>query len=150
MVPRVVPSRTSSGGSGAAYTIVPFLPPDFESVSSQVADLNETGQAVGKAELDGTAAGDRAVHLDIATGDCGSGAITAAEYFFDVDPGAGNGTALTGPFGTAEVTLDLSGIDTSGLGVGYHTLFARFKSSDGVWGIARPIGHDPSFTSPHY
>jgi hypothetical protein len=62
------PDKPPGDDSSAAYTIVPFLPPDFESVRSQVADLNETGQAVGKAELDGTAAGDLAVHLDIATG----------------------------------------------------------------------------------
>jgi uncharacterized membrane protein len=51
-----------------AYTIVPFLPPQFASVYSQVTDLNETGQAVGYAELDGTPAEYRAVHLEIATG----------------------------------------------------------------------------------
>jgi probable HAF family extracellular repeat protein len=61
------PPKPPSDDSDAAYTIVPFLPPDFESVSSHVADFNETGQAVGLAEVDGTPAGDCAVHLDIAT-----------------------------------------------------------------------------------
>lgn len=54
--------------SGPAYTIVPFLPPQFASVRSQVTDLNETGQAVGFAELDRTPAEYRAVHLAIASG----------------------------------------------------------------------------------
>jgi hypothetical protein len=54
--------------SGPAYTIVPFLPPQFVSVYSQVTDLNETGQAIGYAEVDSTPAEYRTVHLEIATG----------------------------------------------------------------------------------
>jgi probable HAF family extracellular repeat protein len=54
------------GGGGAAYNIVPFRPPDFESVSSRVLGLNETGHAVGFAER--TPGDYQAVHLDLATG----------------------------------------------------------------------------------
>lgn len=62
----VAAMKPGKGGGGAAYTIIPFRPPGFQSVSSQVVDLNETGQAVGFAEQsDGD---DQAVHLDIATG----------------------------------------------------------------------------------
>jgi uncharacterized membrane protein len=50
------------GGSGGAYTIIPFSLPGVTSVSSQVFDLNDLGAAVGG---DNTAAGPKAVHLDI-------------------------------------------------------------------------------------
>jgi probable HAF family extracellular repeat protein len=59
---------TPPSGSGPAYTIMPFFPPDLESVRSQVTDLNELGHAVGFAELENSPAGYRAVHLDITTG----------------------------------------------------------------------------------
>ena len=50
----------------AAYTIVPFIHPDYVSTRSAVSDLNEEGQAVGFVELaNGNAL---AVHLDLATG----------------------------------------------------------------------------------
>ena len=52
--------------SSAAYTIVPFLPPDFASTSNSVEDLSDEGYAVGVATVDG---GDNAaVHFDVASG----------------------------------------------------------------------------------
>ncbi len=56
------------GGNTAPYTIIPFLPPDFETVSSGVSDLNEVGQAVGTAEIYNGLGGLRAVHLDVISG----------------------------------------------------------------------------------
>ena len=53
---------------GPAYTIVPFSPLGIESIRSTVTDLNEVGQAVGFAEIDGSQAGNLAVHYDISTG----------------------------------------------------------------------------------
>lgn len=50
----------------AAYTIIPFLPPEIESIASGVSDLNNQGHAVGWAEMaDGTT---QALHLDLVTG----------------------------------------------------------------------------------
>ena len=123
--------------------------------------------ADGSAYLDGTAAVTVTNGLDYAgnentpaqnntfeidTSVCGSGNIIAAEYFFDVDPGKGNGIAVFAAddsFDSSEESVDLSGIDTSSLMIGSHTLYVRFKSADGIWGIARPVAHDPHLTSPY-
>lgn len=50
----------------AAYTIIPFLPPNFASISSSVEDLSDEGYAVGVANVEGR--GNVAVHFDVATG----------------------------------------------------------------------------------
>lgn len=60
--------------------------------------------------------------------------IEKAEYFFDVDPGIGNGTPLAIPSPSDEVTFT-SSISTSGLAPGYHILFVRTKSSDKLWSL---------------
>ena len=63
------PPKPPDDDESAAYTIVPFLPTELQSVSSQVTDLNETGQAVGFAPLDNSPGGYRAVHLDMTAGE---------------------------------------------------------------------------------
>ncbi len=76
--------------------------------------------------------------------------VAEAEYFFDVDPGEGNGEELVGTFGAAEVSVGpVDIVVPEHLGVGHHTLFVRFMSSENVWGLARPIGHDPRLASPY-
>lgn len=57
--------------------------------------------------------------------------ITAMEYFIDIDPGVGNGTAVAVTAGSV-VTL-IADIPTTGLTPGEHFLFLRAKSADG-WG----------------
>jgi gliding motility-associated-like protein len=59
--------------------------------------------------------------------------ITKAEYFFDADPGNGNGTpiAIT-PSGTVSFTTS---IPTSSLSQGFHFLGIRVKETGGVWSI---------------
>jgi hypothetical protein len=59
--------------------------------------------------------------------------LTQAEYFFDTDPGFGQGTAIT--FEPDSVFDQESLILTSELPNGYHTLFIRFKNDRGVWGM---------------
>ncbi|MCB0754369.1 MAG: T9SS type A sorting domain-containing protein [Flavobacteriales bacterium] len=60
--------------------------------------------------------------------------VAQAEYFFDTDPGVGNGTAL--PSFTANDTVDLtSNISAAGLSIGIHQLFIRYKDAAGKWGI---------------
>ena len=64
------------------------------------------------------------------TSQCGSGKIIGAEYFFDEDPGEGSGMPLPpsdGSFDSQEETVNLSGIESSGLKIGSHTLYVRFK-----------------------
>ncbi len=51
--------------------------------------------------------------------------INRAEYFFDTDPGVGNGTSITV---TAGDSVDISGsINITGLSTGFHTLFIRAR-----------------------
>lgn len=60
--------------------------------------------------------------------------ITRAEYFFDNDPGVGNGVRINVPIPADEVTFTET-INTSGLNPGYHILFIRTKSSDHLWSL---------------
>ena len=80
--------------------------------------------------------------------------IAGAEYFIDADPGPGNGIALDpadGSFDSAEESVDLSGIDTTALTEGIHTLSVRFMDQLGRWGStyerpfakARPLAYSP-------
>jgi gliding motility-associated-like protein len=60
--------------------------------------------------------------------------ITALEYFFNIDPGPGNGTPISISAGT---TIDLSNINipTTSLPQGWHTLCVRAKDANNVWGF---------------
>ena len=55
--------------------------------------------------------------------------VTAAEYFFDTDPGYGKATVINNAV-EGEQTLD---IPTSALSAGAHTLCVRSLGSNGVW-----------------
>jgi len=61
--------------------------------------------------------------------------VASAEYFFNTDPGYGNGTALPGF--TPEDTVNLmENIDVSALPIDVdQQLFIRFRDDAGVWGI---------------
>lgn len=67
----------------------------------------------------------------------GAQTIHKAEYFFDTDPGKGNGTALTIPFPSDPVTFTAS-ISTAGLLPGHHVLFVRTRTSDYHWSLYEP------------
>ncbi|MBN1340446.1 MAG: hypothetical protein JXA03_14045 [Bacteroidales bacterium] len=59
--------------------------------------------------------------------------VVALEYFFDTDPGFGNGASL--PV-TTGLNIDESySLDISGLSAGFHTLFFRVKDSDSLWSL---------------
>lgn len=60
--------------------------------------------------------------------------ITAAEYFFNVDPGPGNGTAIPITIGT---NIDIVNFDivTTSLPVGWHTVHVRMRDANNVWGF---------------
>ena len=64
----------------------------------------------------------------------GRGKITAAEYFFDADPGLGSGTALTLQGGVNEALR--TAIQTANLilPAGLHKLSVRMKDSLNNWG----------------
>ncbi|MEY2830684.1 MAG: hypothetical protein RIQ33_2542, partial [Bacteroidota bacterium] len=63
----------------------------------------------------------------------GNGAvITNAEYFFDTDPGVGNGTSLNITAVYDSATFN-SGINIGNMSVGLHYVYVRMKA-DGKWG----------------
>ena len=66
----------------------------------------------------------------------GSVNLAQAEYFWDSDPGPGNGTPLPATDGNLDETLEsllASGIPAP-LAAGGHTFNARVKGGDGQWG----------------
>lgn len=66
--------------------------------------------------------------------------LQAVEYFFDRDPGFGNGTSMAiGPGAVAEESLLL---DVSSLSAGEHRLVIRSHDAFGVWSLT----HTESFT----
>lgn len=60
--------------------------------------------------------------------------ITAAEYFYDTDPGFGNGTAATlTPTGNPdEYTIELATTDIS---CDFHDFYIRLQNEDGTWSL---------------
>ena len=59
--------------------------------------------------------------------------ITAAEYFFDADPGYGSGTPITiSTPGTNIASLGFNA-NVASLTNGMHTLFIRTKNANGTW-----------------
>lgn len=63
-----------------------------------------------------------------------SGPIAKAEYFFDTDPGFGNGTPINIPPSSDSISQNIA-IPISGLTVGFHNLFFRVKSNQGKWSM---------------
>lgn len=67
--------------------------------------------------------------------------ITAVEYFFDADPGHGNGTAVT--VTPATVITDLTfNVNIAAQADGFHTLFVRAKDANNMW--------SPPYSRPFY
>jgi|GEM_PF-2975772 len=66
----------------------------------------------------------------------GQKAVTQGEYFWDTDPGQGNGIALIATDGAFdEVVEDLfqNGISVASLSTGAHSFNVRIKGQDGTW-----------------
>jgi len=82
--------------------------------------------------------------------------ISAAECFFDGDPGPGNGSSvppLDGSFDEMKESITAA-FDTSGLSAGLHTLACRMKDSEDHWGTTRgytfEVREPPVFTGAEY
>jgi hypothetical protein len=60
--------------------------------------------------------------------------ITAAEYFIDLDPGPGNGTAIT-PITPGDVVNFSTTVSTAALPDGFHFLAIRVRDANGVWSL---------------
>ena len=65
----------------------------------------------------------------------GRGKITAAEFFFDTDPGQGSATALTLQGNATDLLRNAIQSASQNLAVGKHTLNLRMKDSLGHWGV---------------
>ncbi|MEL6629971.1 MAG: T9SS type A sorting domain-containing protein [Bacteroidota bacterium] len=61
--------------------------------------------------------------------------IVAAEYFFDVDPGTGNGASLTIPNPADSINTQVL-VSTVGIVPGVHNLFIRTQNQDGAWSLS--------------
>ena len=60
--------------------------------------------------------------------------IVQMEYYFDNDPGFGNGTQVSF---TSDSIVDVNfNADLSAIDIGYHKLFIRVKDTDGKWSLA--------------
>lgn len=62
--------------------------------------------------------------------------IIAAEYFFDTDPGTGNGINIPVAPGT-DLNNITATINTAGLALGTHRLYLRTRSQEGSWSITQ-------------
>jgi hypothetical protein len=65
--------------------------------------------------------------------------VTRAEYFFNTDPGVGNGKSLpVTAGGQVEVTTE---VGLEGLANGFHTLYVRVRDQQGRWSLSegRPL-----------
>lgn len=63
--------------------------------------------------------------------------VDNAEYFWDTDPGAGNGVALTAEDGAFDAAVEGIFLNTTSLpGLGVHTLGIRVKDLNNNWGPA--------------
>ncbi len=60
--------------------------------------------------------------------------IVSAEYFFDADPGVGNGLAIASFVKADSINL-VKQISVAGLSVGFHNLFIRVKDSLNIWSL---------------
>lgn len=59
--------------------------------------------------------------------------VAAAEYFFDADPGFGNGTPINVTPGDSVQLADT--IPTNSLNPGIHTLYVRVRDTNGKWSV---------------
>ncbi|MFT3980739.1 MAG: T9SS type A sorting domain-containing protein [Ferruginibacter sp.] len=76
--------------------------------------------------------------------------ITAAEYFFDNDPGFGNGTSITISASTDIANAAVT-VNTAGLSNGVHQLYLRTRNSNGSWSLTSvknfTVDYDPAYTT---
>ncbi len=70
-----------------------------------------------------------------ASGTIVSAQISNAEYFYDTDPGEGNGTAVTPSFSPADSVNISANTVVTGLTPGYHYMFVRAQDQDGKWSL---------------
>ncbi|HZY78287.1 MAG TPA: gliding motility-associated C-terminal domain-containing protein [Cyclobacteriaceae bacterium] len=73
--------------------------------------------------------------------------LAKAEYFFDTDPGQGNGTNL--PVTPGASLNFTSNISVAGLTAGFHMLGLRVKQNGGIWSLFEARGFYITTASPN-
>lgn len=76
---------------------------------------------------------DRSIFFIAPVFDVGQG-IATAEYFFDIDPGLGNGTSLSLNTITGQLTQSII-LPTTNLAEGIHSLYIRAQNAAGDWSL---------------
>ncbi len=111
-------------------------------------DISTTGLATGKHILY-----TRALNIDGTFGITNSKEIylvsylAEGEYFWDLDPGLGNGIPLTINL-SDDSAAGCEHINTTGLSAGVHRLYVRTKNEVGTWSITRSLEIELLNTSP--
>ncbi len=59
--------------------------------------------------------------------------INECEYFFDIDPGIGNGISF--PVSYTAIVDDVYEISIADLELGWHKLYFRYRNQDGLWSL---------------
>ena len=59
--------------------------------------------------------------------------IVQGEYFYNSDPGFGKGFQIDMPSPATDISIDFSISELNSLADGIHTIYFRFKDSEGVW-----------------
>ncbi len=65
--------------------------------------------------------------------------IVAGEYFFDTDPGYGNGTSITISLPAPNLPGILVNANTAPLTFGVHALYIRTRDANGIWSMTNTI-----------
>ncbi len=65
--------------------------------------------------------------------------IVSGEYFYDSDPGYGNGNAITINTPASNISSLLVNANTSNISNGMHTLFIRTKDANGKWSMTNSL-----------
>ncbi len=63
--------------------------------------------------------------------------VSSFEYFFDADPGLGNGISVNSGFTAGQMVDFNMSIPLNGLQAGFHQCFFRAKSANGQWGLCQ-------------
>ncbi|MDP4261181.1 MAG: T9SS type A sorting domain-containing protein [Bacteroidota bacterium] len=123
-------TATAVGTTGSVVnftaTIPTSLPAGFHFLAIRIKDANGVW---GLFET-------RGFFISSSTSDAAN--IVAAEYFFDTDPGMGNGTAT--PVGTSGSVVNFAATIPTSLSAGFHFLAIRIKGQDGIWGLFEKRG----------
>ena len=122
-------------GNGTAITITPGVDQNVD------ISISTTGLSIGFHELvvrsmhsDGTWGIHETRKFYVSQSSLSSASnVNEMEYFFDMDPGYGGGTALTITSGQSIDTDEL--ISTATLSSGFHELVVRARDSNGEWGL---------------